>query len=142
MLHLIRTQVIDSGVYECLAENEAGEAIGFFEVLVLVPPSIEGPSFRTMEAVSNQTIYIQCDISGIPIPEVDWYQDGEKIFSGHKSAEILNNGTTLQISEIDSTRHEGRYTCSARNKVGIAEADIFLQIIGKLKKNNNFCFYF
>lgn len=37
---------------------------------------------------------------------------------------------------------EGRYSCMARNKVGRAEADTFLQLIGKLlEKLNNF-FYF
>lgn len=129
MLHLIRTQVSDSGVYECLAENDAGEAMAFFEVFVLVAPAIEGPSFRTMEVVSNQTVYIKCEISGIPIPEVDWYLDGQKKF--FSSTEILHNGTMLQISGVNSERHEGRYTCVARNKIGKAEADIFLEIIGK-----------
>ncbi|KAH7684421.1 Protein HIM-4 a, partial [Aphelenchoides avenae] len=65
-MHIMRAQTHDSGRYACIAENEAGEAEATFDVTVLVPPTIQGPTFRTTEAVANRSVEIQCHISGIP----------------------------------------------------------------------------
>ncbi|VDK78629.1 unnamed protein product [Anisakis simplex] len=40
---------------------------------------------------------------------------------------VLQNGTVLRLLGVQSSQ-EGRYSCTASNKVGRAEADTFLQI--------------
>ncbi|KAH7713692.1 Protein HIM-4 b [Aphelenchoides avenae] len=40
---------------------------------------------------------------------------------------MLNNATTLRLRAV-AAKDEGRYTCLAANKVGKAEADVFLQV--------------
>uniref|UniRef100_A0A915CT05 Ig-like domain-containing protein n=1 Tax=Ditylenchus dipsaci TaxID=166011 RepID=A0A915CT05_9BILA len=135
MLHIMRAQTSDSGSYSCLAQNEAGEDEAIFTVIVLVPPSIQGPVFRNLESILNQTVQLHCQTNGIPQPEVEWFQDGQRIFSGSNSLEILKNGTVLRVNGIQ-LEHEGRYTCMATNKVGKAEADTFVQVIGKCFHSN------
>lgn len=77
---------------------------------------------------------MQCAVQGIPLPEIEWFHDGQKVFTRPQSQgnihEILNNGTILKIS---NTRlgQEGRYACIATNRVGKAEADIFVQVVGE-----------
>lgn len=88
---------------------------------------------RNIDAVLNKTVQLECSVHGTPTPEINWYHEDQKIFSGLQSQgnifEILNNNTLLKISNI-RLKQEGRYACIAINKVGKAEANIFVQIIG------------
>lgn len=43
---------------------------------------------------------------------------------------MLHNATTLRLRSV-AAKDEGRYTCLAANKVGKAEADVFLQVTGE-----------
>ncbi|KAI1722964.1 immunoglobulin i-set domain-containing protein [Ditylenchus destructor] len=128
LLHIMRSQISDSGSYVCVASNEAGEDDATFDLFVLVPPSIKGPSFRQIESILNHTVQLQCLTNAIPEPDIEWFRDGQKIFSGLNAIDILKNGSVLRIIGIQ-TEHEGRYTCVATNKVGRAEADSFVQVI-------------
>lgn len=42
---------------------------------------------------------------------------------------FLDNGTQLHIDSVKMATNAGRYTCTAVNKVGRAEMDIFLEVI-------------
>uniref|UniRef100_A0A0R3RPN8 Hemicentin-1 n=1 Tax=Elaeophora elaphi TaxID=1147741 RepID=A0A0R3RPN8_9BILA len=125
-LHILHGQLYDAGRYICRAWNDAGEAIAYVNVVVLVPPKIIGPAFRTIESILNQTVTIECKRTGIPTPKNIWSFNGRTIFPSEK-IEILNNSTSLILKEIQ-VNQEGRYSCTATNKVGRAEADTFLQI--------------
>ncbi|KAL3989826.1 Immunoglobulin I-set domain family protein [Acanthocheilonema viteae] len=130
-LHILHGQLYDAGRYVCRAWNDAGEAIAHINVVVLVPPKIIGSAFRTIESVLNQTVNIECKRTGIPTPKNTWSFNGRTIFPSEK-IQILNNGTLLILKEIQANQ-EGRYSCTATNKVGRAEADTFLQIIAPPK---------
>jgi hemicentin len=80
-----------------------------------VPPRIVGPGFRTIDSIVNQTVQIECRTTGIPTPQVSWSHDGKPLLAG-PSVEMINNGSVLRISAIQSAQ-EGRYTCTAVNKV-------------------------
>ncbi|CAG9531888.1 unnamed protein product [Cercopithifilaria johnstoni] len=130
-LHILHGQLYDAGRYICRAWNDAGEAIAYMNVVVLVPPKIIGSAFRTIESVLNQTVTIECQRTGIPTPKIIWSFNGRTIFPSEK-IQILNNGTSLILQEIQINQ-EGRYSCTATNKVGRAEADTFLQIMAPPK---------
>ena len=117
----------DSASYSCRARNEAGEDTAYFDVLVLVKPVISGPTFRTMDSISNQTVPIYCRASGIPFPTIEWFYGDQRI-GASLNHEISENGTLLQIKNIQG-KDAGRYSCVAKNKVGRAEADVFLDVI-------------
>ncbi len=87
-----------------------------------------GPGFRTMETVVNRTVHIKCIATGIPPPRVTWNVDGKPLLAGSR-IELLNNGSQLRLLGVQSSQ-EGRYSCIARNKIGQAEADIFLEVTG------------
>ncbi|VIO88235.1 Uncharacterized protein BM_BM11652 [Brugia malayi] len=125
-LHILHGQVYDAGRYVCRAWNDAGEAIAFINVVVLVPPKIIGSTFRKIESILNQTVNIECKRTGIPTPTNIWSFNGRTIFPSEK-IQILNNGTLLVLKELQ-VNQEGRYSCLATNKVGKAEADTFLQV--------------
>lgn len=69
-LHIIKAQTTNAGRYTCIVRNAAGEADVDMEVIVLVPPRIQSPGFRTMEGIVNQTVQIDCRTTGIPEPKV------------------------------------------------------------------------
>uniref|UniRef100_A0A914V1R3 Ig-like domain-containing protein n=1 Tax=Plectus sambesii TaxID=2011161 RepID=A0A914V1R3_9BILA len=125
-LHIMKAQVMNAGRYSCLVKNEAGQVSADVEVIVLVPPRIVGPGFRTIDSIVNQTVQIECRTTGIPSPQVSWTHDGRPLLA-NPSVELLNNGSVLRLSTIQ-TPQEGRYTCTAVNKIGRAEADTFVQV--------------
>ncbi|VDN03059.1 unnamed protein product [Thelazia callipaeda] len=125
-LHLMHGQLTDAGRYACRAWNDAGEATAYMDVVVLVPARINEPAFRTIESVLNQTVSMECKATGIPAPNNVWSFDGRTIFPSDK-IQILNNGTVLLLQEVQVSQ-EGRYSCISTNKVGKAEADIFLHV--------------
>jgi hypothetical protein len=55
-----------------------------------------------------------------------------------KELEFSNNGTLLRIVSVQMAANSGRYTCTAINKVGRTDMDVFLDVIGKLIWNNLF----
>uniref|UniRef100_A0A915Q1V7 Ig-like domain-containing protein n=1 Tax=Setaria digitata TaxID=48799 RepID=A0A915Q1V7_9BILA len=125
-LHILHGQQYDAGRYVCRAWNDAGEAVASMDVVVLVPPKIAEPAFRTIESVLNQTVNINCRRTGIPIPKNIWSFNGRTIFPSEKT-QILNDGTLLVLKEVQVSQ-EGRYSCIATNKAGRDEADTFLQV--------------
>lgn len=135
-LHIMHAQMNHAGNYTCLAENRAGEMSSIFEVEVLVPPSIDGPSFRGIDAFLNQSVVIHCKTRGSPTPTIEWLADGKNIddksreTSSSSAYEISPDRTALRIKAVH-TGHEGRYTCVATNKVGKTEADTFVEVMRK-----------
>uniref|UniRef100_A0A914ZCP1 Ig-like domain-containing protein n=1 Tax=Panagrolaimus superbus TaxID=310955 RepID=A0A914ZCP1_9BILA len=86
-----------------------------------------GASFRTMDSISNQTVPIYCRTSGIPFPSIEWFF-GDKKIEQSANYEIGENGTLLRVKNVQS-KDVGRYSCVAKNKVGRAESDVFLEVI-------------
>ena len=97
------------------------------QVIVLVPPRIFGPGFRTMQTAVNRTVEIRCETTGIPTPTVTWNIDSKPLLAGNR-IEMHQNGSILRLTGVQ-TSQEGRYSCLARNKIGQAEADIFLEVV-------------
>uniref|UniRef100_A0A0N5BTT6 Down syndrome cell adhesion molecule-like protein Dscam2 n=1 Tax=Strongyloides papillosus TaxID=174720 RepID=A0A0N5BTT6_STREA len=126
-LTILKIQKNDGGKYECLAKNAAGKDNAFFDFDVLIPPMITGPSFRTIDNPINQPTTLNCNISGFPYPEIEWYLDGVELSEEAQGYEIINNGKTLYIPVTESI-HKGRYTCKGYNKIGNIEADYLLQV--------------
>uniref|UniRef100_A0AC34Q1K0 Ig-like domain-containing protein n=1 Tax=Panagrolaimus sp. JU765 TaxID=591449 RepID=A0AC34Q1K0_9BILA len=125
-LHIMNADSSDSASYSCLAKNEAGDDTAYFDLLVLVKPEITGLHPRTIDSISNQTVPIHCRTTGIPPPSIEWYFSDKRIDPSEKY-EIVENGTVLRIHNIQSDE-AGRYSCVARNKIGEAQTDVFIEV--------------
>lgn len=88
--------------------------------------------FRTL--IENVTITLSCPATGDPDPQVIWLRNGEILHESNVSTRV-NYGKIydeeLKITKI-GVEHAGRYTCEARNKAGIAEQDIQLNVLSNL----------
>ncbi|XP_068513036.1 hemicentin-2 isoform X2 [Anas acuta] len=105
----------DTGVYACVAANEAGEASRAFSLLVMEPPKIEDASHPTEMAVAVGTpLELTCVVAGVPAPAVTWEKDGQLLAGPWLSA---GNESTLHIDSME-VADSGLYTCLATSPAG------------------------
>ncbi|XP_075415669.1 hemicentin-2 [Tenrec ecaudatus] len=117
MLKITQVQEEDTGLYSCLASNEAGEARRNFSVEVLVPPSIEKEDQEEVIKVpEGQTAYLSCNATGHPQPKVTWFKDGRPLTSGD-AHHISPDGASLQVLQANLSS-AGHYSCIAANTAG------------------------
>uniref|UniRef100_A0A8C4YSS1 Hemicentin-2 n=1 Tax=Gopherus evgoodei TaxID=1825980 RepID=A0A8C4YSS1_9SAUR len=108
-LYLESVQPTDSGIYSCVAENEAGEVSKHFHLSVVEPPHIEDLAQPTeVAAAIGAPLELLCTAAGVPAPSVTWEKDGRLLFSPELP---LPSG----LSQADDA---GLYTCLAANPAG------------------------
>lgn len=122
-------QVNDTGMYQCLASNDAGEtsAYTWLRVKTSAPLMTETP--KNMTILDGQDATISCRAGGAPQPNVTWLynDDMELVENGHY--QILSTGDLL-IAGVN-TRDEGKYTCLRANEAGTVSGDAWLSILVK-----------
>ena len=80
-------------------------------------------------ALTNASIIIQCQTSGVPTPTVTWTKDGQEIPSEGRYT-VQDDGSLL-ISETNA-EDNARYTCTADNVAGKDSASSTVKVVGKL----------
>uniref|UniRef100_F6QD70 Hemicentin 2 n=1 Tax=Ornithorhynchus anatinus TaxID=9258 RepID=F6QD70_ORNAN len=109
----------DSGDYECLATNEAGSARRRVKLVVHEPPTVREEERRVnVSVMANQALTLDCDISGVPVPTITWYKDGQPV----SYPELWQQQRGLNLETLGS----GLYTCRAVNRAGEAQRDFHL----------------
>ncbi|XP_072176576.1 hemicentin-1-like [Diadema setosum] len=114
-LQIREVQVIDRGVFTCIAKNMAGNDTRTVNLTVIVPPSInEGPDniVRTL----GSSVILPCETAGIPFPDITWYKDGRLLNVSQGNYEQLFSGS-LRIRSV-SGQDSGSYRCVAVNQAG------------------------
>ncbi|KAG2469773.1 HMCN2 protein, partial [Polypterus senegalus] len=112
----------DAGRYTCQAVNEAGADRMHYELVVLVPPVIQGKTLHLVEEVEvlvNGTLELRCEVSGNPSPSISWLKDGRALHNSLRH-HISEKGKMLVVSMVQLGDMAG-YTCVAENKAGSAE---------------------
>ncbi|KAL9989079.1 hypothetical protein ACROYT_G003587 [Oculina patagonica] len=113
----------DSGTYSCMASNPLGVARNPVELSVQVPPEIiKHPQNISID--EGDTIILECEALGFPVPEITWYMNGSS---------LLANGSVVEIIEARKSQHEGLYRCEAKNPAGIVSASAFVAVRGRDK---------
>lgn len=84
---------------------------------------------KVLRSAMGDRLKLRCNFSGIPYPKISWYKDGVKIVPESNESRIL----TLEddtVLDIYYTREEddGRFKCSAKNRLGSASREITLRI--------------
>lgn len=133
----------DSGKFECVAINNAGEARCEAECHVTTASSAQKPAKPTTpgsekaptiaeplkdQAIrEGQSVIFRCKITAKPTPTIKW-QKGDKIIKPSKYFQMTKEGDfcTLRISEA-FPEDEGVYKCTAENPAGSVSTQ------GKLK---------
>uniref|UniRef100_A0A8C8M5M0 Hemicentin 2 n=1 Tax=Oncorhynchus tshawytscha TaxID=74940 RepID=A0A8C8M5M0_ONCTS len=126
-LKFSRVTLGDAGTYQCLAQNEAGTAMGRTRLVLQVPPVLSVPRVE-YTAVLGQPVSLECVADGQPQPEVSWHRERRPVTEG-AHIQLFANGT-LRIAASQRS-DAGLYTCSAKNLVGRASHDMRLVIMSE-----------
>ncbi|XP_068578149.1 contactin-4 isoform X2 [Cebidichthys violaceus] len=120
-LTISRISLLDSGMYQCVAESEHGAVYASAELKVVASP----PDF-TRRPVKKSTVIqrggevvLECRPHASPRATVSWWRGGELLKDSERRT-IMADGT-LRIANI-SASDGGRYTCSARNHFGASSS--------------------
>ncbi|XP_014485703.1 PREDICTED: titin [Dinoponera quadriceps] len=144
-LLILETVPEDTGKYECVAINSAGEARCEAECTVRGPqspaktakpttPTVEKAP-TVLEPLRDQTIKegtsvaFACRITGKPVPTVQW-KKADKVIKPSKYFQMQKEGDlcTLRISEA-FPEDEGVYKCIAKNPAGEVTTSANLRVL-------------
>ncbi|XP_052788091.1 hemicentin-1-like [Mya arenaria] len=129
-LTILDAVVDDTARYKCIAENLAGQTEKNFDVDVYVAPSVDEDSASPEENVVNKdnTLYLDCPVTGIPRPDVLWYKNGEIISPQlDQNLRLHADGRRLQIisARVSDT---GSYVCVGENLAGTTERKFDVEV--------------
>ncbi|XP_067909938.1 roundabout homolog 1 isoform X2 [Heterodontus francisci] len=112
----------DSGVYVCIATNQAGrrESEAARMSVLEKPTFVQRPSDVTVTA--GDTVTFSCEVRGDPMPHVHWQKENGDLPTGRYE---VNSDNTIRI-HYTTLNDAGRYTCLAENAVGSAAASVSL----------------
>lgn len=87
-------------------------------ICIIVPPKFRWRP-KSLAAHVNTDVELQCDVSGIPKPRIEWLKNGEAVILDDyvQTAE----GRNLKILGLIKS-DEGMYQCTATNEVGMIQA--------------------
>ncbi|XP_051561849.1 contactin-4-like [Myxocyprinus asiaticus] len=120
-LTISNISLIDSGMYQCLAENENGVIYASSELKVVAsPPDFsKNPLRKTTLIQRGGEAIIECRPHASPRASYFW-KKGNEFVKDSKRWTILEDGT-LRITNVTKS-DAGRYTCVARNPFGTSSS--------------------
>ncbi|KAK0404392.1 hypothetical protein QR680_017436 [Steinernema hermaphroditum] len=129
VLKVIDTRTADSGIYVCVATNEAGIDQQAFTLEVLVPPRITDTSPAESMVPVGSPFSLKCGASGSPPPEISWFINEASIESVYPPQEFtLAEEGTLFIPR-PAERGVLPFKCVARNDAGVDEIEYAVKVI-------------
>ncbi|XP_039085354.1 hemicentin-2 [Hyaena hyaena] len=115
----------DSAQFECVVSNEVGEARRLYQVTVHVPPTIADDQ-TDFTVTKMAPVVLTCHSTGVPAPVVSWSKAGAQLGIRGSGYRVTPSGA-LEIGQALPI-HAGRYTCTARNPVGVAHKHVVLAV--------------
>ncbi|KAL0878928.1 hypothetical protein ABMA27_003924 [Loxostege sticticalis] len=111
----------DDGLYECIAENDGGEARKNGHLTVQFKPSFEHMPKVPIWSWNGQPVNITCIAESIPNATIKWrFQEFDLIES--PQVKIFGSGPISYVTVIPTDRQlYGNYKCIATNSLGEAE---------------------
>uniref|UniRef100_A0A6A7FXY1 Neural cell adhesion molecule 1-like n=2 Tax=Hirondellea gigas TaxID=1518452 RepID=A0A6A7FXY1_9CRUS len=101
----------DAGQYACKLYDPPLQVV--HKLRVQYPAKIRRISPDRQHVVKGDTVTLQCEAEGNPIPAISWSKQGGRLPSGSRSEE----GFSITMEEVN--RHEaGKYVCTASNGIG------------------------
>uniref|UniRef100_UPI003AB008E5 contactin-4 n=1 Tax=Centroberyx gerrardi TaxID=166262 RepID=UPI003AB008E5 len=120
-LSISRISLLDSGMYQCVAENEHGAIYASAELKVVAsaPDFTRRPVKKSTLIQRGGEVVMECRPHASPRATISWRRGGE-LLKDSKRQTIMEDGT-LRIANV-SKSDGGRYTCVARNPFGTASS--------------------
>ncbi|KAH9630731.1 hypothetical protein HF086_004022 [Spodoptera exigua] len=138
----------DTGIYQCIASNEAGESSIYtwlkikkdnvYKVnplvrvltvcvwLVASPPIMQTPP-NNLTVLDGKDATITCRAVGAPTPNVTWYFNDSLIINLSARLQALEEGDLLITST--TTADSGKYTCVRSNDAGNVSGEAYLTVL-------------
>lgn len=148
----------DNAFYNCTATNQQGIATASSEVEVIRKfknlylnliciksescriiarprgKETKAPSFievlpGLIDAITEETVTIECSVDGQPNPSIAWFKDGKPLFPGpNVMMSYDGESATLKLSNL-TLQDQARYTCVAANSAGEAKSSTKINVI-------------
>ncbi|XDV53636.1 hypothetical protein PO909_022085 [Leuciscus waleckii] len=119
-------QTGSSAVYQCNASNQHGYLLAnaFVNVLAEPPRVLTAPN-KVYQVIENRPALLECLSFGSPVPAVTWFKDSSSMLEGEPY--VFHKNGTLEI-HVSQAVNRGKYTCVARNNLGISENHVYLEV--------------
>ncbi|XP_028264938.1 cell adhesion molecule L1-like a isoform X2 [Parambassis ranga] len=114
------------GKYMCTAQNSAGKAVHYFDVIVEEPTRWLTDPPQSQLTVTGSDVHIKCSVSGNPPPVITWGRNG-KVFRD----DPLNNRRVLDDTVVLHNARPGDsavYQCEASNLHGSVLANVNIMV--------------
>ncbi|KAJ4934025.1 hypothetical protein JOQ06_006832, partial [Pogonophryne albipinna] len=117
----------DAGKYMCKAQNSAGEAVHYFDVIVEEPPKWLSEPPQSQLTVIGTDVHIKCSVSGKPLPDITWRRNG-RLFKDDpvNNRRVLDDTVVLHNAK---TEDSAVYQCEASNSHGSVLANINIMVM-------------
>ncbi|XP_070765762.1 cell adhesion molecule L1-like a isoform X2 [Enoplosus armatus] len=127
LLSISAVEESDGGKYMCTAQNSAGEAVHYFDVIVEEPPKWLTEPPQSQLTVIGSDVHIKCSVSGKPPPDITWRRNGE-IFRDDPSTNkrVLDDTVVLHNARAEDS---AVYQCEASNIHGSILANINIMVM-------------
>ncbi|EDW78831.1 uncharacterized protein Dwil_GK12503 [Drosophila willistoni] len=91
---------------------------------------------RDVEAISGELVQLDCEVSGLPRPQITWMHNTNEISETESKTQILLSGT-LVIHDVNAN-DMGIYQCLGRNEMGeIKSQPVRLVVVAEAKAAGN-----
>jgi len=88
---------------------------------------------KTKTVSADSCVKLTCSVSGVPEPDIQWYRNGEKIYSSLNCCMRNNNGLVSLEIAVASHENEGQYICEASNSEGTVSCSAHITVEGEKK---------
>src|SRR5262249_25968335 len=119
---ITNAQAADSGTYSLIASNSAGIVTNSMTLTISagdVPPNITGPTDQTVVQGSNGTFTVS--VSGLPVPDLQWRENGVDLPG--------QTGSSLILTNVQYSQNGFVYSLVASNNAGLATNSATLTVL-------------